>query len=120
MASKTKRLNLRLTRQQDALLRSAAVSRGESAHDFVVRHAVEAAEMELADRRVFAIDDDAWTLAAWPSLDVAGASGGTGQAALETFGPRALRLEAFAGTGLLVGEVPSKNPTAEGRISMSR
>jgi uncharacterized protein (DUF1778 family) len=61
MASKTKRLNLRLTRQQDALLRSAAVSRGESAHDFVVRHAVEAAEVELADRRVFVIVDDAWT-----------------------------------------------------------
>ncbi len=59
--SKTKRLNLRLTRQQDALLRSAAGARGESAHDFVLRHAVEAAEMELADRRVFVIDDAAWT-----------------------------------------------------------
>jgi uncharacterized protein (DUF1778 family) len=61
MAFKTKRLNLRLTRQQDVLLRSAAVSQGESAHDFVVRHAVEAAEMELADRRAFVIDGGAWT-----------------------------------------------------------
>jgi uncharacterized protein (DUF1778 family) len=38
----------------------AAEARGESANDYVLRHAVEAAEMELADRRVFAVDDDAW------------------------------------------------------------
>jgi uncharacterized protein (DUF1778 family) len=30
-------------------------------NDVIVRHAVEAAEMELADRRVFVIDDAAWT-----------------------------------------------------------
>jgi uncharacterized protein (DUF1778 family) len=61
MASKTERLSLRLTPQQDAVLRRAADARGESTNDFVLRHAVEAAETELADRRVFVADDAAWT-----------------------------------------------------------
>jgi len=60
MASKTERLSLRLTPQQDTVLRRAAEARGESANDFVLRHAVEAAEMELADRRVFVVDDAGW------------------------------------------------------------
>ena len=60
MASKTERLSLRLTPEQDAVLRRAAEARGESANDFVLRHAVEAAEMELADRRVFVVDDGTW------------------------------------------------------------
>jgi uncharacterized protein (DUF1778 family) len=61
MASKTARLSLRLTPEQDAVLRRAAEARGESANDYVLRHAVEAAEMDLADRRVFVVDDGAWT-----------------------------------------------------------
>jgi uncharacterized protein (DUF1778 family) len=61
MGSKTERLSLRLTPHQDNVLRRAAEARGESANDFVLRHAVEAAEMELADRRVFVADDDAWS-----------------------------------------------------------
>jgi uncharacterized protein (DUF1778 family) len=61
MASKTERLSLRLTPEQDAVLRRAAEARGESANDFVLRHAVEAAEMELADRRAFVVDDAAWS-----------------------------------------------------------
>jgi len=60
MASKTQRLSLRLTPEQDAVLRRAAEARGESANDFVVRHAVEAAQMELADRRVFVADSSSW------------------------------------------------------------
>lgn len=60
MTQKTERLSLRLTPQQDALLRRAAEARGVSANDFIVRHAVEAAEMELADRRVFVLDDVGW------------------------------------------------------------
>jgi len=60
MASKTERMSLRLTQAQKAVLRAAAESRGESAGDYVVRHAVEAAEMDLADRRVFVVDDAAW------------------------------------------------------------
>ncbi|MGH8995956.1 MAG: DUF1778 domain-containing protein [Acidimicrobiales bacterium] len=60
MASKTERLSLRLTSEQDAVLRQAADARGVSTNDYVVRRAVEAAEMELADRRVFVADDSAW------------------------------------------------------------
>jgi uncharacterized protein (DUF1778 family) len=58
--TKTERLNLRLTPVQDAVLRRAAAARGESIGDYVLRHAVEAAEMDLADRRVFVVDDAAW------------------------------------------------------------
>lgn len=61
MATKTERLNLRLTPAQDAVLRTAAEARGESTSDYVLRHAVEAAESDLADRRVFVVDDAAWT-----------------------------------------------------------
>jgi uncharacterized protein (DUF1778 family) len=61
MAGKTERLNLRLTPAQDAVLRSAAEARGETASEYVLRHAVVAAEMELADRRVFVVDDAAWS-----------------------------------------------------------
>jgi uncharacterized protein (DUF1778 family) len=60
MASKTERLSLRLTTKQDMALRRAAEARGESTNDYVLRHAVEAAEVDLADRRVFALDDVAW------------------------------------------------------------
>ena len=60
MASKTERLSLRLTPKQNMVLRSAAEARGESTNDYVLRHAVEAAEIDLADRRVFALDDAAW------------------------------------------------------------
>ena len=104
MASKTERLSLRLTPEQDAVLRRAAEARGESANDFVLRHAVEAAEMELADRRVFVVDDAAWSRAAGSSLGSAGTSGSDGQAALESLGPRATRLVAYAGPELLTGE----------------
>jgi uncharacterized protein (DUF1778 family) len=57
LAAKTERLNLRLTPAQGAVLRRAAEARGESASDYVLRHAVAAAEMDLADRRVFMVDD---------------------------------------------------------------
>lgn len=60
VASKTERLSLRLTRKQDIVLRSAAEARGESTSDYVLRHAVQAAELDLADRRVFALDEPAW------------------------------------------------------------
>lgn len=60
MASKTERLNLRLTPAQDAVLRRAAEARGEAVSDYVLRHAVDAAETDLVDRRVFVVDDAAW------------------------------------------------------------
>ncbi len=76
MASKTESLSLRLTPQQDAILRRAAEARGDSVNDFVLRHAVEAAEKEFADRRVFVVDDAAWNelqhlLSAPPALPAA-------------------------------------------------
>lgn len=60
MVTKSERLSLRLTPAQDVVLRTAADARGESTSDYVLRHAVEAAEMDLADRRVFVVDDTAW------------------------------------------------------------
>ncbi|MBJ7608096.1 MAG: DUF1778 domain-containing protein [Candidatus Dormibacteraeota bacterium] len=60
MATKTERLNLRLSTEQDTVLRRAAQARGESTSDYVLRHAVAAAETDLADRRVFVVDDNAW------------------------------------------------------------
>ena len=53
-------MNLRLTPAQDAALRGAAKARGESASDYVLRHAVAATEMDLADRRVFIANDQSW------------------------------------------------------------
>lgn len=60
MTQKSKRLSLRLTSQQDAVLRRAAGARGESANDFIVRNALEAAARELSDRRLFVLDDVEW------------------------------------------------------------
>lgn len=60
VATKTERLNLRLTPAQNAVLRRAADARGEAVSDYVLRHAVEAAQVDLADRRVFVADEAAW------------------------------------------------------------
>ena len=58
--AKTERLAVRLTRGQDELVRRAAEARGEQLSEYVVRHVVEAAETDLADRRVFLVEDAAW------------------------------------------------------------
>jgi len=60
MATKTERLNLRLTKAQDTVLHRAAEACGESASEYVLRNAVAAAEMDLADRRIFMADAKAW------------------------------------------------------------
>jgi uncharacterized protein (DUF1778 family) len=44
----------------DDIVVVVAEARGESTSDYVLRHAVEAAELDLADRRVFVLDDAAW------------------------------------------------------------
>lgn len=54
------RRNLRLTPAQDTVLRRAAEAHGDPVSDYVLRHAVEAAEADLAGRRVFVVDDAAW------------------------------------------------------------
>jgi uncharacterized protein (DUF1778 family) len=55
------RWNLRVTAAQDAVVRRVLDGTGESLNEYVVRHAVQAAETDLADRRVFVLDDAAWT-----------------------------------------------------------
>lgn len=59
--TKTERWTLRVTPAQDAAVRRVLESTGESLNEYVVRHAVEAAHIDLADRRVFAVDEDAWS-----------------------------------------------------------
>ena len=61
METKTERWTLRVTPAQDAAVRRVLEATGESLNEYVVRHAVEAAHTDLADRRVFAVDDAAWT-----------------------------------------------------------
>ncbi len=60
METKSSRWTLRVTPAQDAVVRRVLESTGESLNEYVVRHAVGAAESDLADRRVFTLDDDAW------------------------------------------------------------
>lgn len=54
------RLNLRVTSAQAELIRRAANSADRTLTDFVVESASLAAQRILADRRWFALDDDAW------------------------------------------------------------
>lgn len=49
-----------MTAAQDAVVRRVLDATGESLNEYVVRHAVQAAEADLADRRVFVVDDAAW------------------------------------------------------------
>ena len=58
---KDARLAMRLTPDQDALIRDAAAATGQSLTEFVITAAVTRAEDTLADRRVFRLDDAAWT-----------------------------------------------------------
>ena len=61
METKTERWTLRVTPTQDAAVRRVLEATGESLNEYVVRHAIEAAQNDLADRRVFIVDDAAWT-----------------------------------------------------------
>jgi uncharacterized protein (DUF1778 family) len=58
--TKTERWTLRVTPAQDAAVRRVLDATGESLNEYVVRHAVAAAHSDLADRRLFALDDAAW------------------------------------------------------------
>jgi uncharacterized protein (DUF1778 family) len=58
---KDARLAMRLTPDQDALIRDAAAVTGQSLTEFVATAAVTRAEDTLADRRVFRLDEAAWT-----------------------------------------------------------
>lgn len=58
---KEARLAMRLTPDQDSLIRDAAAATGQSLTDFVTTAAVARAEDTLADRRVFRLSDAAWS-----------------------------------------------------------
>jgi uncharacterized protein (DUF1778 family) len=58
--TKSERWTLRVTPSQDAIIRRVLEGTGESLNEYVVRRAVEAAANDLADRRVFVLDDAAW------------------------------------------------------------
>lgn len=60
-STKTGRWSIRVTADQDAVVRRVVEESGESLNDFVVRNCVMAAQNDLADRRVFVVDDAGWT-----------------------------------------------------------
>lgn len=60
MTPKSSRLNLRVAPADDALLRQAATLAGVSVSEFLVESARVRAEMLLADRTHFVLDDERW------------------------------------------------------------
>ena len=61
MAAKDSRIAVRLTSEQDALIRQAAEAEGTDLTNFTVTATLAHARDVLADRRMFGIDDAAWT-----------------------------------------------------------
>lgn len=61
MATKTQRFAVRLTAEQDALIRRAAEVEGTDLTNFTVCATLARARDVLADRRHFLLDDSAWT-----------------------------------------------------------
>ncbi len=57
---KTERFAVRLTSEQDALIRRAAEVEGTDLTNFTVTATLAHAREVLADRRLFALDDAAW------------------------------------------------------------
>jgi uncharacterized protein (DUF1778 family) len=60
-AVKNSRIAVRLSSDQDALIRHAAKVEGTNITEFTVAATMNHAVDVLADRRVFAIDDAAWS-----------------------------------------------------------
>ena len=56
--AKTQRLELRLTEEQNTLIRSAATYTSRSISDFVLSAATLEAERRLADQRFFILNDE--------------------------------------------------------------
>lgn len=56
--AKTRRLELRLTEEQNSLIRSAAAYESRSISDFVLSAATLEAQRRLADQRLFLMDDE--------------------------------------------------------------
>ena len=60
MAIKTERVAVRLTSEQNALIRRAAEVEGTDLTNFTVTATLAHAREVLADRRLFILDDAAW------------------------------------------------------------
>ena len=60
VGAKADRLALRLDTEQKALLEAASAAAGTSVSTYVLKAATEAAADDLADRRAFALDQQAW------------------------------------------------------------
>jgi uncharacterized protein (DUF1778 family) len=58
---KDSRIAVRLSSEQDALIRQAADVAGTNITEFTVEAALSRARDVLADRRLFMLDDAAWT-----------------------------------------------------------
>ena len=56
--AKTRRLELRLTEEQNSLIRSAATYTSRSISDFVLSAATLEAQRRLADQRIFFMNDE--------------------------------------------------------------
>ena len=56
--TKTQRLDLRLTKEQDALIRRAAEQEARSISDFVLSTATLEAQRRLADQRFFMLNEE--------------------------------------------------------------
>lgn len=59
-SARDSRLNIRTSAKQDNLIRHAAQAVDKSVSEFVLDSATATAEHVLADRRYFAVSDDAW------------------------------------------------------------
>lgn len=57
---RSERLDIRLTPEEEALIRRAAREGGQTVSSFVVSSAREAAEARLVERASFTLDDEAW------------------------------------------------------------
>jgi uncharacterized protein (DUF1778 family) len=60
VATKTERVAIRLTSEQNALIRRAAEVEGTDLTNFTVTATLAHAREVLADRRLFILDDAAW------------------------------------------------------------
>ncbi|OWJ63985.1 DUF1778 domain-containing protein [Inquilinus limosus] len=58
--AKSERIEVRATPAMKALLQSAAASSHKNVTEFLLEAGLAAAEMTLADRRVFQLDDERW------------------------------------------------------------
>jgi uncharacterized protein (DUF1778 family) len=58
--TKPARLAMRLTDEQDSLIRQAAAVEGKTITDFAVASALTHAQDVLADRRMFPLDAETW------------------------------------------------------------